>query len=1656
MLLRLPQELLDHIAFYLACPVLHGLPESITPLLLTHSILTHKLANSHALFARIFSYKFSFSAIHRREYTPKYSEIAFQLRRSCEALREVKHRLLSPHPFAEQSDRRLLPLDDIFLTLWFMCIDDDGCNRMQMECAGVYQWVERYVRTQLYAETEHGWPIDNPRNSCAMWIMWFLTSKARLLAEDDLARDELINFVLPFVTVPFHYPSAFAPPNHFHLPLGASSAHDMPRNTHTYTIPTSHGDYPIYINHNRTWRSYHYDHLTPLVIPLATESAKLLYFSRRETTLLAIPPLPTTREEFNNRTRQRIVDDTAHLGTKGPSPTEIERRVSQETGPTQEDIVELNASLLGGELVQQDLVSRYGKGGGAALVQPAPYRQAEDGEFIEIDESGCASRRWDNDWWRVRQCHSCLDAHEAPTMMAGFPKKGRVYEPGSLTGLWAGRMLIPSQQRLEALLLPPEPAAPVSIPIHFNEEHLGPLTVPVYMRLREYVSYAPGRWYQVGALGAERPRNPRHRNLFFYGSVVGGQNFIGNWRVVNEDSELPAWEGAFSLSLKLNHVLPIESQSYFASRPTEAKYTLHPTRSTPNPNLALRPTETTSQGRSGNQSQYGVPIISTSDYDVLTNSELEPTGCPGNVTHETAAKDAEVDAEEVVDELEEKEEKSQSYSVSRPTKDEYTLHSTRSTPNPNPALRPTETTSQGQSGNQLKDGVPIISTSDYNVLTNSELEPTGCPDNVIHETAAKDAEVDVEEVVDKLEEKEEKSQSYSVSRPTKDEYTLHSTRSTPNPNPALRPTETTSQGQSGNQLKDGVPIISTSDYNVLTNSELEPTGCPGNVIHETTAKDAEVDVEEVVDELEEKEENTGGVTCPDFGCRPSDTGMLSIPRSPADFYDPKSGHFLFSSSAGVDTLKPATDPWVSDHILSPELLTDKLPLKSKLKGLDDGLVFGSWPCFDFVVGFLKPDEGGVNTAFALLEPIPSIGSVKGSWAPTSPLLIWDGITPKKFQPMVQSLAFFLSQDTGAHMKAHYSVLRDPPSTKVGSTAPSSSLAMCASSRPLCWPQLESSQIHGTICNIGYLLFLRMTSLKSLVVWSSHHGDNTAVVSTRKWLFESGSGVSSNAKLIRQVRDLDELINPIVLPKPIPSTNDCIPIPCRREWNWSESSPLISSSQLVSSPPQDVLCSGSPDQQSGCNGLAVTNAPDPPKLKLPERLVVRLYPRYKQPKEVFHGLRAGWFHYQLHRPNRTQLTQSQKLDSSLLRYIADLLSSCSEAFQKAHNVRFDRGSTFVTCNQFTQYGQSDVGDPSNLLGDSRSSQGLEFRIQQLERENRELHREREAAYTAQREFQAPRVEFENSQQTSWHYTPRRPDVEPEPPPVLGSRASGTDYASNRPPNASTPPRSHPRFQNSESYHHDSQPHQTMPNDSPLTDTLHANHTQLSPDMLQLKIEELENLALQRTNQALQLKNQALQLRNQLLELELDRLRQIHPTRDIEDDSSATLQPAPHEQEAGDRQLPPHSPHLPASTHSPQSHSTRYYRHAHVEEYRYDSDNNVSDGSIPRPASAPAAGSGVLSSPLPQQAVPGSNDFDMRVLVQNLQQEVQELRSLIQDSDSERLARGYRSSFYEAEDDTDSGLSIRVWMMRQLLKIILLKLIYVLLPGSVFLYIYGSQK
>jgi hypothetical protein len=407
--------------------------------------------------------------------------------------------------------------------LWIMCLEDDGCNRLQMQLAGVYEWVQGWIRNEMYRVLDKGWPLANAGNSCAMWVFWYLTTKARLIEESEDQKESLIELVLPFLTVPFRYPSAFAPANHFRLPLRSS----VPSASTPMSIPTPHGPFPIYLHPDRhTWITPHFERWTPLCTPLASDAAKLVYFSRRETMLFTVPSFyPRNREDHRNRVRARLAAENDGQVDE----SEVERVFRSELPkPTQEDFEELNAGLLGGDMVEPSSSSR--RGGGTPLprafdpwddvrlalpsiVSDSDLEAAERILGGEIDESACSSRRWDTDWWRLRLARSAWistgteseeheqgasssqeaeidddepevitdeedaievekeatddesDMKRSPTMLTGYPQKGAVYSPGALTGLWTGRMVIPSETHLRALLLPPQ--APAHVPPAF-------------------------------------------------------------------------------------------------------------------------------------------------------------------------------------------------------------------------------------------------------------------------------------------------------------------------------------------------------------------------------------------------------------------------------------------------------------------------------------------------------------------------------------------------------------------------------------------------------------------------------------------------------------------------------------------------------------------------------------------------------------------------------------------------------------------------------------------------------------------------------------------------------------------------------------------------------------------------------------------------------------------------------------------------------------------------------------------------------------------------------------------------------------------------------------------------------------------------------------
>lgn len=206
---RLPNELIDEIAFNIACDGISGLSTSLTPFMLTckrnYEVIMGE-SGGKAVWRRIFKHKFSWSARERRGRRVSAEgqgiigndDYLFQLRLYTRTLKDVGSRvamlrreeategdlnskdnssgddaLFEPEPICDDSQT----IEELMWVLWVMCLEDDGCNRIQMDSIGVYDWVEAFIQRRLYDGAIEGWPCDNAVNSCALHVFWFLTTK---------------------------------------------------------------------------------------------------------------------------------------------------------------------------------------------------------------------------------------------------------------------------------------------------------------------------------------------------------------------------------------------------------------------------------------------------------------------------------------------------------------------------------------------------------------------------------------------------------------------------------------------------------------------------------------------------------------------------------------------------------------------------------------------------------------------------------------------------------------------------------------------------------------------------------------------------------------------------------------------------------------------------------------------------------------------------------------------------------------------------------------------------------------------------------------------------------------------------------------------------------------------------------------------------------------------------------------------------------------------------------------------------------------------------------------------------------------------------------------------------------------------------------------
>lgn len=180
----IPQEILEHVAFFAATQSIVGPPSGLPPLLLTCSSIYQTLsfeANPY-LYARIFSSHFDTRAVFRRlgSHANAPQVLADELKKRWIHLKRIRARTGSRirHPESCQPSRSLV---NLLWLAYLMMIENDGKNEQQLlDYAEMDTWLMEYWFDEEGASSaarmviQHAWPVEDEKNAIAMCLSWLL------------------------------------------------------------------------------------------------------------------------------------------------------------------------------------------------------------------------------------------------------------------------------------------------------------------------------------------------------------------------------------------------------------------------------------------------------------------------------------------------------------------------------------------------------------------------------------------------------------------------------------------------------------------------------------------------------------------------------------------------------------------------------------------------------------------------------------------------------------------------------------------------------------------------------------------------------------------------------------------------------------------------------------------------------------------------------------------------------------------------------------------------------------------------------------------------------------------------------------------------------------------------------------------------------------------------------------------------------------------------------------------------------------------------------------------------------------------------------------------------------------------------------------------
>lgn len=189
----IPQEVLEHIAFFAATDGFVGPPEGIIALLgvdrRTHAALS--ISSNPYLWSRIFAFKFdlpcSASPLLEGGRTVGPAEVCEEFKLRCTLLKRIRNRTDSLATSYVLSPTHRDCLRSILWMAFLMMLENEGKNDRQLrEYAGFDGWLREFLfhpsgaSLAAWSVKVDLWPPNDERSSLALWLFWYMLKPGEL------------------------------------------------------------------------------------------------------------------------------------------------------------------------------------------------------------------------------------------------------------------------------------------------------------------------------------------------------------------------------------------------------------------------------------------------------------------------------------------------------------------------------------------------------------------------------------------------------------------------------------------------------------------------------------------------------------------------------------------------------------------------------------------------------------------------------------------------------------------------------------------------------------------------------------------------------------------------------------------------------------------------------------------------------------------------------------------------------------------------------------------------------------------------------------------------------------------------------------------------------------------------------------------------------------------------------------------------------------------------------------------------------------------------------------------------------------------------------------------------------------------------------------